>query len=398
MLLIFLFFFASARAITTSEIGQLAIEHSASLRAEEMEARALGFEANTKSKWQNPQLMGQFGNLKSGSVSGATAEVSFTQSIPLSNKFSLRRELAEAAMAAQGERTQNFKIWVQHQAQLSAWKLYIAQELFSHGVERAKRLALVKKYMETRPRVSARQRVELSLIASTLLQLERMQDERAHALTLAMSDLEFWTGKVIAPEELDLKIPESPQLITIDDTRFEEDLELKAAKRSLEIATIDKEMAQKDRRPDLFVGAGYRLEDVTPVNHFSYGIVGLNIPLWDNGTDKVETTGARLIRDQRRLTETNRRVELRHKQQAEAVRFAMVQLKRFPKRFITTSESAIHEAERGFKQGLLDVNTFLQSETQSHEVIDQVVLAWVAYLENVSAWQLMRGEEFRWNP
>ena len=398
MLLSFLFCVTTVQAITTIEIGQLAVERSASLRAEEMEARALGFDANTKSKWQNPQLMGQFGNLKSGNVSGATAEVSFTQPIPLSNKLTLRRELAEAAMTAQHEHAQYFKKWIQHQAQLSAWNLIIAQELFSHGIERAKRLGLVKKYMETRPRVSPRQRVELSLVASTLLQLERMQDERAHALKLAKSDLEFWTGKVIDPEEIELKIPETPQLIIIDDARIDQDPELKTARRSLEMATLDKEMAQKDRRPDLFVGAGYRLEDVTPVNHFSYGIVGLNIPLWDTGTDKVEAAGARLIRDQRRLTEISRRVELRHMQQAEAVRFAMDQLKRFPKRFIATSESAIQEAERGFKQGLLDVNTFLQTETQSHEVIDQVVLAWGAYLENVSAWQLMRGEEFQWNP
>jgi outer membrane protein TolC len=138
------------------------------------------------------------------------------------------------------------------------------------------------------------------------------------------------------------------------------------------------------------------VENVTPENHFSYAIVGLNIPLWDTGYNRVEAARVRGKRDQKNLEETEKRLILKHQKQIELVKLSVEQLKRFPKKFIDMNESAIHEAETGFKQGLLDVNTFLLAETQSHEIIDQVFLSWIGYLENLSSLQLMKGENFNW--
>jgi len=50
----------------------------------------------------------------------------------------------------------------------------------------------------------------------------------------------------------------------------------------------------------------------------------------------------------------------------------------------------------GFKQGLLDVDTFLRAETQTHDVIDQIFISWMSYLDSLSSLQLMRGEKFAW--
>ena len=60
---------------------------------------------------------------------------------------------------------------------------------------------------------------------------------------------------------------------------------------------------------------------------------------------------------------------------------------------ISVRENSIAEAERGFKQGVLDVNTFLQAETQSHEVIDQIFFSWMDYMETLSGLALMNGDE-----
>ena len=107
---------ANAFSLTGIEIAQLAVERSSILNSKEMETRALNSEAQIKGKWQNPQLMSQFGTLKSGQMQGATVEVSITQAIPLSDKFSLRKELAQQAMTTQKIQTIYFKNWVAHQA------------------------------------------------------------------------------------------------------------------------------------------------------------------------------------------------------------------------------------------------------------------------------------------
>lgn len=383
-------------SVGISEISQIAVERSSSLSAKEMEGRALQSEATLKSRWQNPQLMGQFGSLKSGSITGTTAEVSFTQPVPLSDKFSLRKEITLLALENHKKQTEFFKSWISHQAILATWRVYVTSELLKHGIERTKRIALVKRYLETRPRVTIKQRVELSIVTSMLYQLEKQQDLKQHDYGVAKSDLEFWLGKSLSEAEIPFSLPDRYSFVDDHSLDTTKNVELAQAKNSVKIAQMDSELASKERRPDLFLGGGYRIEDVQPVNHFSYAIVGLNIPLWDTGSGRVEMARARETRDQKNLEETEKQLLLKQQKQIELVKLSIAQLKRFPKKSIVVNEQAIKEAEAGFRQGLLDVNTFLLAETQSHEVIDQVFLSWLGYLDNLSALQLMKGEEFRW--
>lgn len=382
--------------LSIDEITTLAIERSSSLSAQEMEGRALQSEAYVKGRWQNPQLMGQFGSLKSGNTRGSTMEVSFTQPVPLSDKFSLRKNIASMAVENQQKQTFFFKQWVSHQAILASWRVYVTSELLKHGTERTRRLGLVKKYLETRPRVTIKQRVEMSIITSTLFQLEKMQDVKKHDSEMAKSDFEFWIGKSANQTEIPFNLPDQYTFVEDYNLDTSRDIEMFQAKSITKISKLDHELATKERRPDLFLGGGYRVENVIPENHFSYAIIGLNIPLWDTGSSRVEASRVREKRDQKNLEETERRLIQKQKKQIELVKFSIEQLKRFPKKFIKTNEMAIKEAEVGFRQGLLDVNTFILAETQSHEVIDQVFISWIGYLESLSSLQLMKGEKLNW--
>lgn len=396
MILAFILTIKNGFCMGPNEIIGLSIERSSSLNAQEMEGRALKSETYLKGRWQNPQLMGQFGSLKSGDMRGATVEVSFTQAVPLSDKFTLRRDIANTAFESQQKQTDFFKQWVSHQAVLATWRVYITHELLKHGAERTKRLALVKKYLETRPKVTIKQRVDLSIISSTLYQLEKMQDLKKHDFEMAKNDLEFWLGRNLSENEIPFSLPDQYKFIENYTLDTSNDVEMAQAKNIVKISQLDHELAAKERRPDLFIGGGYRLEDVTPQNHFSYAIVGLNIPIWDNGSSRLESAKVRENRDQKNLEETQRKIILKQQKQIELVKFSIEQLKRFPKKFIRENEMAIKEAEVGFRQGLLDVNTFILAETQSHEVIDQVFISWIGYLENISSLQLMKGEKLNW--
>jgi hypothetical protein len=396
LLSLFLILSPKSFSMGITEISQIAIERSSSLNAQEMEERALQSEAYLQGRWNNPQVLGQFGSLKSGTMTGSTVELSFTQPVPLSDKFSLQKEMALLAMENHKKQTEFFKQWVSHQAILATWKVYVTSELLKHGTERTKRISLVKRYLETRPRVTIKQKVELSIITSMLYQLEKQQDMKRHDYVMAQSDLEFWLGKSLAASEISFALPDTYSLVENDSLDTSRNRELAQARSSLKIAQLGSELASKEKRPDLFLGGGYRVENVMPRNDFSYVIVGLHIPLWDTGASGVEAARARQFRDQKNLEETEKQLILKQQKQIELVKLSVEQLKRFPKKQIRLNEQAITEAEKGFRQGLLDVNTFLLAETQSHEVIDQVFLSWLGYLEHLSSLQLMKGEEFQW--
>ena len=386
----------SAASYTPSVIKELALERSSLLQVHELEKRALEQEMTTKGKWANPQVMGQFGSLRSGTMSGSTAEVSLTQAIPLSDKYSLKKAMGEAAVAAQHSQSDFYKNWVSHQAILSAWKVHVQQELFTHVSERARRLELIKRYLDSRPHVTPKQKAELTIINSMLLQLERGQDDKKHELQVAINDLEFWLGKKVQPSELAFEIPKnhlSPSGFAIS---TEKDQELIEARQKLQLSRLDADLARKEKRPDLFLGGGYRVENVSPLNQFTYAIVGLNIPIWDTGTGRSEASSIRRMRDEKNLEETQKRLQLKHENQLEALKLAEKHLNRYSQRLIKEQEKAIDSAEIGFKQGQIDVNTFLQVETQTHETIDQVYMAWVNYLEQLSTLQILRGETLQW--
>jgi outer membrane protein TolC len=304
--------------------------------------------------------------------------------------------MALIASGMQKSQNEYFKNWVSHQAVLSSWKVQVTQELFNHGRERARRIRLIQRYLETRPRVSVKQRVEHSIISSILLQLDKMQDQKKLDLQMAQNDLEFWIGKKVDASELTLVMPDPSQVVSNFELNTSGDLELIQARQKLKITSLDREISLKEKRPDLYVGGGYRVENVERKNHFTYGILGITIPLWDTGSDRAEASRVREQREKKNLEEAERQLTLKQKNQIDLVKTNFEQLKRFPKGFVESNERSIHDAEFGFKQGVLDVNTFLQAETQSHEVIDQVFMSWLIYLENLSALQLMRNETLVW--
>jgi hypothetical protein len=390
------FHFASATNYTPLVIQEMALERSSLIQVHELEKKALTQEMSYQGRWANPQVMGQFGSLRAGSMSGSTAEVSLTQAIPLSDKFSLKKVMGEAAVAAQQYQNQFYKNWVAHQALLSAWRVYIQQQLFNHVAERTRRLQLIKRYLDSRPHVTPKQKAELIIINSMLLQLERGQDDKNHELQVAVNDLEFWLGKKVLPSELIFSIPKKQMSSHTFIVSTEKDLEWVEARQKLKVSMLDAEIARKEKRPDIFLGGGYRVEDVSPANHFTYAIVGLNIPIWDSGTGRAEAANIRKMRDEKSLEETQKRLKLKHENQLEALKLAEKHLNRFSQGLIKHQEKAIDSAEEGFKRGQIDVNTFLQVETQTHETIDQVYLAWVGYLEQLSTLQLLRGEALQW--
>ncbi len=395
ILYLFLILTTKVWAIELSELERLAIENSSQLKAEEMEERALRSEKEVSGRWQNPQLMGQFGSISSDGESGSTIEMSLTQAIPLTKKSGLKKEMAEIALLMQRARLDYFKRWVSHQVILAAWRVAVKHELYLHGSERARRFSLIKRYLETSPRVSTKQKVELSIISSQLLQLEKDQDLKKYEMNVALNDLEFWVGKKIEAKELKLQVPKNYYEVS-DAIDLARNLELEQSKNQLKVSKADLQLARNERIPDLYFGGGYRVENITPANHFRYAIVGINIPIWDSGSNRLESARARENKDSSKLTQMEKDLLLKQKNQIELIKMSNEQLKRFSIKLIDKSESIVVEAEKGFRQGVLDVSTFLQAENQSHEIVDQVYFSWINYLEHLSPLQLMRSENLQW--
>jgi hypothetical protein len=383
-------------AKSAQEISQLAIDYSSLVSASELSRRATEYEAKVKKIWQNPQFMSQVGGLKTGTMSGATVEVTLTQPIPLNQKYSLRGDLAQTLLELDELDVKNKKNWVTHQALLSAWKVKVFSALNKHISERKERMRLAKLYVSKRPQVTARQMVEAQIINNQIRLLENSLLMNLVEIETAQAELEYWTGVKISPEEIDLDFPKQSELITTIAPQNGEDLETRMAQKNLEAAKIESKISKKEKLPDLIVGAGYRLEDMSPANHFSYGVLGITIPIWDTGENRVQAANARIRRDEKLLEEKQKAVHLKVSNHQNMIHYFNRLFSSFFFEDIHNQEKTLQVAENGFKQGVVDINTFLQTEVQTHDIIDQIYLNWMKYLETISQYNLTVGEELKW--
>lgn len=385
-----------AVAKTPQEISQLAVDYSSLVSAGELSQRAIEYEAKIKKIWQNPQFMSQVGGLKTATMSGTTVEVTLTQPIPLNQKYSLRGELADKLTEINQLDVKNKKNWVSHQALLSAWRVKVFSALNKHISERRERMRLAKVYISKRPQVTAKHMVEAQIINNQIRLLENSLLMNLVEIETAQTELEYWTGVKITPEEIDFRFPQQGELVTTIAPANGEDLETKIAQKSLEAAQIESQISKKEKLPDLIVGAGYRLENMSPANHFSYGVLGITIPIWDTGENRVQAANARIKRDEKLLEEKQKAVHMKVANHQNMINYFNRLFTSFFFDDIHNQEKTLQVAEDGFKQGVVDINTFLQTEVQTHDIIDQIYLNWIKYLETISQYNLTVGEELKW--
>lgn len=399
IIFLYLLFFISqfAFAYSLNDIKEMAVSQSSLLSAMEFEKKALEFEQHLKSKWQNPQFISQIGTLKSGASQGNTLELTLTQAVPLSSKYSMRESMAKVVSEINQLDRENKLNWVAHQAIISAYKAHVYAELEKHAVERKKRFELIRNYLEVQPKITSKQMVEAALIGGQILMMENTLSLKRMEAEMALAEIEFWTGKRIKVSEIEIHIPHANEVKIHFEDKTELDPELQLARLEMNTSKLDLNLAQVEKRPDLIFGGGYRVEKVDPANHFSYGVVGLTLPLWDTGSNRVESAKARVAREEKMADETKKSVFLKHRQQLLLTEHALDLFKRFPLELAAKQERIFTIAHAGFKQGVVDANLFLQSESQCHELIDNVYLNFLSFIENLSRYQLMRGEAFSWN-
>jgi outer membrane protein TolC len=139
------------------------------------------------------------------------------------------------------------------------------------------------------------------------------------------------------------------------------------------------------------VGVNYRQENVSPVNHFYAGQVAVVLPILDRGQHSVGTARANLKRDEANLKLTSMEVESDFTYAWENLKASKRGVELYPVSLIKESHNRFEKALDAFKKGQIDVMTFLQSDTQISENINQVYLSRLEYLESLSAIEQLIG-------
>lgn len=391
--IIFLFFSQSlfAQKFSTQELLKLGEKHASLIKSQLYTVE--GFESGVKQAklLANPILTFQGGSIKTGTQSGAVADISLNQPIPWLGKRSARIKSQEFLLSLAELDKEETRLSVLHRIHLLSLQLAATQEIEKHYTERKERFSLIQRFLNTRPFASPKAAIEKDLIETQIRIIEKNMMVLISEKAGLLWELEMLTGAKIGEVTYEWKdnlvLPNKGYFLD----RFERSPTARRLKINENLFENKIEEARLEARPDILVGVNYRQENVAPVNHFYHGQVSVVIPILDYGQHAVGAARANLRRTEAlNEVEKNRAYALIHSQFATLMA-SHKGTQIFPYKKVHEMENKFLKADSAFRKGQIDALTFLQSDTQVHESIDQIFMTRVEYHQSLSALNLLIG-------
>lgn len=340
----------------------------------------------------NPIVTFQGGAIKSATQGGSVADLSINQPIPWLGKRAARIKSQEFLLSLTELDQTEIKLSVLHRIYLLAAEIAASQEVEKHYEERKYRFSLINKFLSTHIQASPKQSVDKDLIEAQIRIIEKNMITLIARREAYLYELEILTGTQVKTVEYswrdDLPLPLKGYFLDAFETSPK-------TRRLAVIKNLSEnriEEARLEARPDILVGVNYRQENIAPVNHFYHGQVSVVIPIIDRGQHSVSAAEANFKRTEALNTvERNQFLAAIHSQFASLVS-SHKNTQIFPVKNIKMMDKKFEKAEIAFRKGQIDALTFLQSDTQVHENIDQVFLTRLEYLNSLSQLNLMVGK------
>lgn len=374
----------------TNTLIKLSLERTPYLRA-----YAHGIEVATSQKKQaqilaNPILTVQSGSIKAGSDRGSVVDVTLNQPFPWPGRRAARIKVQDHLQKISELDLEEARLEMAHRVFNLCGEIAFLSELETHHGERGHRFNLILKYYNSRPIVSPAERVERNLIEAQIKIIGRSMLALSAEKANLLSELELLSGVRDPKIHFDWdKLPAPPQLSS---EGLKDNMKARRAALMKDLSSAEVDTARFEARPDIILGMNYREEATRPANHFYHAQVSLVIPILDRGQHSIETARARL----RRVEAESRALSMETENELEQVKrnlqlhWKAIEL--FPMKQKHEAEASFIQAEEAFRKGRVNASLFLQTDTQFHEIIDQIFTSRLDYYAQWSQLRKMMGQ------
>ena len=392
--IIFLFFSQSlwSQTFTAQELLKLGEERAPHIKSQIYAVESSESMVKQSRLLANPIVTFQGGAIKSATQGGSVADLSINQPIPWLGKRAARIKSQEFLLSLSELDQEETKLSILHRIHLLVAEVAASQEVEKHYTERQHRFSLINKFLQTHIQASPKQSVDQDLIEAQIRIIERNMITLMARREALLWELEILTGSKVKAVEFswkdDLPVPLKGHFLDA----FESSPKTKRLKVMKNLSENRIEEARLEARPDILVGVNYRQENIAPVNHFYHGQVSIVMPIIDRGQHSVNAAQANLRRTEAiNEVERNQFLATIHAQFATLVS-AHKNTQIFTVKNIKPMDKKFEKAEVAFRKGQIDALTFLQSDTQVHENIDQVFMTRLEYLNSLSQLNIMVGK------
>lgn len=399
MNILILFLFSSisfAKTFTPADLSKLAVERASYIKMYLENKSASESSIKQAKTLGNPTLFLQTGKLRSAGESGGIIDLTLSQPFAWPGKRAALVESQKILAKISEVELEEAKLLIAHRVNNLSFQMALATELEKHHEERRKRFRFVFRYLSTRPMASPKQQIEKEMIENQMRMFEKMMMELSASKAGMLQELSLWTG--INKPNLQVAWDKLPPLPSKEKYQSELDQSprLKKSQRHELLAESRIEEARLEARPDIVVGVNYRQENVAPTNHFYHAQIGVVIPIIDRGQNSVEVARANARRTEAMSKLTQQELSTEFHQIYPKIESLVKSMKIFSLDNIDRLEKSFLRAEEAFRKGQIDVVTFIQTDDQLHEYVDEAYTTRVKYLAGLSELEMLTGQNLEY--
>jgi cobalt-zinc-cadmium efflux system outer membrane protein len=339
-------------------------------------------------KWQNPDLTITLGRKSVQKQSGHLYGFSIEQNIPYPGKQRLREEIVSFEENRAQLSYEEMRSYVHYKVMLLAYEYAAQLQKIEHAEGRLRRLRLIDAYMRGRRVVSPQRIVERKIIHGKTLMLERELSRVKSDTRVAFLKLNVYTG---LPTEVlpDVRVTwyvEAPALDLSELLKHAERKSYALRKQNEAVKRSEKELelSKRERYPDFGFSLFYDEEEAGEKERVVGGGISIPLPLLHRNRYAIERDRVRIERNRALLLNTKKQLHAELRSLFEEYQLYGSLIKKFTIDDIDSIEESMRYADREFRRGRVTLQTYLEMDAQSHELLEAVYNAQINLMEAYS--------------
>jgi len=327
-------------------------------------------------RWENPSIGVEIGKKTAGGETGVLYGLSLSQTISFPGKKDIMAGIARLEANKAALNLDELKLFIKYEVVRLAYEYMIIYERTRHLKDRLGRLRLVNSYMRGRLLVSPQKIVEKSIIQSRIAILEKELAGIHTSLKTAFAKLNIYTNlNDPVPPEITLSwFRKSPSIMKEDFMKgaMENSFILRMQKQEIVAAEKYAALAQKEVYPDIGVSMFYQKDNTDAGERTIGGGVSFPVPLLSQNRHAVRQHKAQFKSEKHMLRYLRQSVKEQMKGLFARYEYASSMLEKFPLSMMNDLERSMRYADREFRKGRVQLFTYLEVDTQTHEMVESI--------------------------
>lgn len=327
---------------------------------------------------ENPELEGAYADDFAFNAEGErNASVALAQRFPITSRLARQKDVAGREVAIAEAEVRDFVRTLVAEVQGAFYAVRALDERIAINAELVESVRRVEQATARRLEAAEVSPAEVSLLRIERLRLEQEAQRFVREREIAAASLTRLLGRAsdegIAPVgELDPGTPTPPAAAAEETDRPD----LEAARRQIERAGADVDLARAEAWEDWSVGLGYEfdrqvVDGPTPIptqrDSFLTAGVSVPIPLWNRQQGRIAAAHAELRRSTRAREGLVLRVEEEMRAAEARVRTLRSSVDAYAQQILPEATRSRDLFERGYQQGLVGIAELLQAQRQYNE-------------------------------